>query len=338
MNHLPLRSSFNNGPRAQSFRSPVLPFVALAFVSAGVIAAGCATGVEDSIGGSGGATSSTTTQMGTTTSTTTGDTSSSGFMTAGSGGMTPGPAVVYGHSPDTLFELDPITKAVTTIGKFTGCEVVDGEFPATGIQDMALDKDSNIFVTSKKGLFTVDPVDASCTKVATGDYPNSLSFVPAGTVDPNEEALVGYVVEPNPVNKNQYVRINTTTGAITKIGGVWTESVVSSGDIVSVKGGPTYLTLKGGSNNECTDSDCVAEVNPQSGKLIKILGTLDSYPGEKVFGFAFWGGSSYGFTNAGKLFELKIMGNALITTPITTPSGLVFWGAGSSTAAPVVPQ
>ena len=27
-----------------------------------------------------------------------------------------------------------------------------------------------------------------------------------------------------------------------------------------------------------------------------------------------------------------------ITTPITTPSGLVFWGAGSSTAAPVVPQ
>lgn len=321
MKHLPLRSSF------------------YAFVSAGVIATGCATGIEDSIGGSGGATSSSTaTQMGTTSSTTSADSSSTGFMTAGSGGMTPGPAVVYGHSPDTLFKLDPITKAVTTIGKFKDCEVVDGDFSATGIQDMALDKDSKIFVTSKLGLYTVDPDDASCTKLASGSYPNSLSFVPAGTVDPNEEALVGYVVEPNPVNKNQYVRINTTTGAITKIGSVWTETVVSSGDIVSVKNGPTYLTLKGGSNNECTESDCVAEVNPQSGKLIKILGTLDSYPGEKVFGFAFWGGSSYGFTNAGKLFELKFQGSALITTPITTPSGLVFWGAGSSTEAPVVPQ
>lgn len=329
MKHLNLRSSFG----------PAIPLLALACVSAGVIAAGCATGVEDSIGGSGGATSSTGTAMGTTTSTTTSaDSSSTGFMTAGSGGMTPGPAVVYGHSPDTLFKLDPITKDVTTIGKFTGCEVVDGDFSATGIQDMALDKDSKIFVTSKLGLFTVDAVDASCTKLASGSYPNSLSFVPAGTVDPNNEVLVGYVVSQATQNKNQYVRIDTVTGDIANIGNVWAESVVSSGDIVSVKDGPTYLTLKGGSNNECTESDCVAEVNPQSGKLIKILGTLDSYPGEKVFGFAFWGGSSYGFTNAGKLFELKLQGSALITTPITTPAGLVFWGAGSSTEAPVVPQ
>lgn len=328
MKHLPFRSS------RLSF---VLPLAGMAAFSLCAVAAGCATGIEDSIGGSGGATSSSSSAMGTTTNTT-GDTSSSGFMTAGTGGDMPGPAVVYGHSPDTLFKLDPITKAVTTIGKFAGCEVQDGEFSTTGIQDMALDKDSKIFVTSRQGLYTVDPANASCTKIAAGDYPNSLSFVPAGTVDPNAEALVGYVVEPNPINKNQYVRVDTTTGQITKIGSVWSESVVSSGDIVSVKDGPTYLTLKGGTNDECTESDCVAEVNPQSGKLIKILGTLDNYPGEKVFGFAFWGGSSYGFTNAGNLFELKINGNALITTAITTPPGLVFWGAGSSTLAPVVPQ
>jgi len=36
--------------------------------------------------------------------------------------------------------------------------------------------------------------------IADGDYPTSLSFVPAGTVDPDEEALVGFVDE-------QYIRI-----------------------------------------------------------------------------------------------------------------------------------
>jgi len=295
---------------------------------------GCAAGTSDDVGGAGGATASTS-SIGSTTSSTTEVSSSSGFMTAGTGGAPPVMAEVFFHSPDTLYQLDPNTKDVTPIGKFAGCEVTSN-FGATGIMDMALDKDSKMFVTSHLGLYTVNKADASCTKIASGDYPNSLSFVPAGTVDPNEETLVGYVIVPNPVNKNQYVKIDTTTGQITNIGSPWTESVVSSGDIVSVKNGPTYLTLKGGDNMECSPNDCLAEVNPQTGKLVKNYGQIDSY--SKIFGFAFWGGSSYGFTNAGTLFELKLMGNAIITTPITTSPGLVFWGAGSSTLAPVVPQ
>lgn len=308
-------------------------FLGLAVVGTFV---GCAAGTTDATGGAGGSGSSTTSTSGDTTVSSTTVSSSSGFMT-GSGGAPPGMAEAFFHSQDTLYQLDPITKAVTPIGKFTGCEVVANDFPGTGIQDMAIDKDSNIYVTSHLGLYTVNRVDASCTKVASGDYPNSLSFVPAGTIDANE-VLVGYVVEPNPINKNQYVQINPTTGEIKKIGPVWTESVVSSGDIVSVKDGPTYLTLKGGDNNECSPADCLAEVNPQTGKLIKNYGQIAGYPNERVFGFAFWGGSSYGFTNKGSLFELKINGNALITTPITTPPNLIFWGAGSSTLAPVVPQ
>lgn len=307
-------------------------FLGLAVVGTFV---GCAAGTTDATGGAGGSGSSTTSTSGDTTTGSTTVSSSSGFMT-GSGGAPPGMAEVFFHSQDSLYQLDPITKAVTPIGKFTGCEVTS-DFGKTGIMDMALDKDSNIYVTSHLGLYTVNRADASCTKVAAGDYPNSLSFVPAGTLDPNEEALVGYVVEPNPVNKNQYVRIDTTTGQITKIGPVWTESVVSSGDIVSVKNGPTYLTLKGGDNMECSPNDCLAEVNPQTGKLVHLYtNQIDGY--SKIFGFAFWGGSSYGFTSTGQLFELKVQGQALITTPITTQPGLVFWGAGSSTLAPVVPQ
>ena len=55
-------------------------------------------------------------------------------------------------------------------------------------------------------------------------YPNSLSFVPKGTVDPNVEALVGY-------NGGTYVRIDTVTGAVTSIGNLGS-GYSSSGDIV----------------------------------------------------------------------------------------------------------
>jgi len=235
---------------------------------------------------------------------------------------------VFGHSPDTLYKLDPETKAVSTVGMFSGCEVSG---TSTGIMDLAADKDSKLFASSHQGLYLVDKDTAVCTKITAGDYPNSLSFVPAGTLDPNFEVLVGYVIDVN--NKNQYIRIDTTSGAISNVGAPWTDQFVSSGDIVSVKNGPTYLTIKGGT---CSPDDCLAEVNPQTGKLVKNYGPISGY--SKVFGLAFWAGESYGFTNDGRLFGLKIQGNALITTPISTPSGLVFWGAGSTTSAPPVPQ
>jgi hypothetical protein len=301
------------------------PFASLAFV----FATACAAGNADQ-GSGGGGQSSTSTSTGTSASTATGSTGSgftSGTMSSGSGGQMQ-IAEVFGHSIDTLYRLDPDTKAVSTVAAFSGCEVTGS---SNGIMDIALDKDSHLYATSHLGLYLVDKDTAACSKIAPGDYPNSLSFVPAGTLDPNVEALVGYVIDSN--NKNQYVRINTTTGAITNVGAPWTDSYVSSGDIVSVKNGPTYLTIKGG---DCSPYDCLAEINPQTGKMVTNYGQIDGY--SKVFGLAFWAGESYGFTADGQLFDLKIMGNALITTPVSTPAGLVFWGAGSTTSAPPVPQ
>src|ERR1700722_709189 len=56
-------------------------------------------------------------------------------------------AVVYAESSDTLFQLDAVTNAVTTVGAFTGC----GE-----VIDIALDKDSNMYATTLDGLYTID--------------------------------------------------------------------------------------------------------------------------------------------------------------------------------------
>jgi hypothetical protein len=222
---------------------------------------------------------------------------------------------VYGHSFDTLYKLDPKTNNVTTIGKFTGCSAVT---------DIALDESSNLYATTSNALYTIDKATAACTQIAKGSYPNSLSFVPKGTVDPNAEALVGYV-------NSDYIRIDTKTGAISKIGAIG-DGMRSSGDIVSVKGGAAYLTVK---SNSC--NDCLVEVDPATGAMKKNWGSIAH---KDVFGLAFWGGKVYGFDNGGELFEVTFNGGSVKTSKITVagaPSDLSFWGAGSSTSAPLVP-
>jgi hypothetical protein len=225
---------------------------------------------------------------------------------------------VWGHGPDTLYKLDPNTKAVTIVGTFSGCG-------SSGVTDVALDADSNLFATTEAALWSINKTNAACTKIAGGTYPNSLSFVPKGTVDPNVEALVGY-------EEGNYVRIDPKTGQKTQIGSIG-GGLTSSGDIVSVKGGATYLTVTGGT--ACTTTDCLIEVNPTTGALVKNWGSIGK---PDVYGLAFWAGKVYGFDQAGELFEVSFDGGKLMTTPIAVPasaSKLEFWGAGSTTSAPV---
>jgi hypothetical protein len=226
------------------------------------------------------------------------------------------PAEVYGHSPDVLYKLDPETKAVTVIGPFQGCNQVI---------DIAIDENSNLYGTTSGALWSIDRATARCTYIAGGSYPNSLSFVPKGTVDANVEALVGY-------DGSSYIRIDPGTGSVQSIGNIG-GGFTSSGDIVSVKGGSTYLTVKGTGCN-----DCLVEVDPKTGRMIKNYGHVSH---DDVFGLAFWAGQLYGFDNAGELFEVTLQQNSVKTTPIAIPSrpaSLQFWGAGSTTSAPLAPR
>jgi hypothetical protein len=247
----------------------------------------------------------------------TGGTSDGGFVSVGgSTGGDPGEvADVYGHGPGTLYRLDPVTKEVTTVGQFSPC---------SGIIDIAIDKQNNIYGTTSGSLWRIDRDTAVCTHIADNNYPNSLSFVPEGALDPANETLVGYF-------DASYVRIDTTTGAVTPIGSL-TGGLASSGDIVSVKNGGTYLTVNGPS---CYD--CLIEVNPTTGDMTQNWGDVGF---QAVYGLAFWGGSAYGFSDYGDLFEISFGATTVTSTPITipgAPSDLQFWGAGSSTHVPLVP-
>jgi hypothetical protein len=228
-------------------------------------------------------------------------------------------AEVFGESADTLYKLDPVTKSVTVVGPFQGC---------SGVIDIALDKDSNMYGTTFDGIYHIDRTTAACTLIASGSsYPNSLSFVPAGTLDPTKETLVGY-------QGDQYIRIDTTTGAISNVGSSIGMGFSSSGDIVSVKGGNTYLTVTGPG---CT-TDCLLQVDPKTGAFVHNWGPVGY---SEVFGLAFWAGSVYGFDNGGDLFEISFSGIQLQIMKIPIPSAppmLSFYGAGSSTSAPITPN
>jgi len=244
--------------------------------------------------------------------------SGAGGLDIGVGGQGAGtqlPAEVFAHSATRLFKLDPITKQVTTVGTFSGCN--------NNVTDIALDENGEMYATVLNGLYRIDKETAVCSFIASGPYPNSLSFVPKGTVDANEETLVGYV-------DASYVRIDKQTGAKTDIGVLGNGKYLSSGDVVSVIGGGTYLTVKG---FDC--GDCLVEVNPTTGALVQVVSVLSF---TNVFGLAFWGGSAYGFNDAGELFEINLAtGDTTVIEMPDAPASLSFWGAGSTTAAPLTP-
>ena len=224
-------------------------------------------------------------------------------------------AEVFGHSGSTLYRLDPETLDVQIVGDFQGCD--DG-----AIVDIALDQESNMFGVSYGALYEIDRLTASCTLIATGSYPSSLSFVPEGTVDATREALVGF-------NNADYVHIDTSDGSSSTIATL-ADGLASSGDVVSVKNGGTYLTVRGPG---CDETDCIIQFNPSNGLVLQNFGAL---PYDSVFGLAFWAGKAYGFARDGAVFEVEFVGGSAVTTPIPVNNAPEFFGAGSTTSAPPV--
>lgn len=238
----------------------------------------------------------------------------SGSFVADAGPLPPPSGVVYGHSSTTLYRIDTGTEAVTKVGDFVGCGHVD---------DIALDESSTIYASNGAQLLIVENNTARCTRIADGAFPNSLSFVPAGTLGATE-TLVGF-------EGASYVKIDTASGAketIGQLGG----GFESSGDVVSVKDGKTFLTVKGPG---C--ADCLVEIDPKTGSITKNWGPLGA---TDVFGLAFWGGDVYAFDDKGEILLVTFDGDALQTKPLPVPDAppdLSFRGAGSTTIAPVGP-
>ena len=250
------------------------------------------------------------------------------------------PGRVYAHTADTLYLFEPVSNDLKMIGKFS-C-LLAGE----PVIDLAVDRTGSVYATTFGRFLKVDPITATCTLIKAhaideDDYPNALSFVPAGTVDPTKEALVGYAPTGNGVESIDYVRIDTTTGDMTKIGVLNPTAVGtqyrSSGDLISLiqQQNRTFLTVKIFGGDAGANTDFLAEVDPKTGNLKKIIGDTKQ---TDIFGLGYWAGKGYGFSDNGKVSEIDMnTGSASVVKTLTGDggAGVPWYGAGVTTEAPI---
>jgi hypothetical protein len=250
-----------------------------------------------------------------------------------------GPGRVYAHTTDTLYLYEPLEGALTEIGKFSCLK------PAEPVIDLAVDRTGNMYATTFERFLSVDPITAKCSEiaVATGvdDYPNALSFVPAGTVDPTKEALVGYAALGANITSIDYVRIDIdgpTPGKMTKIGDLNASDAgaqyKSSGDLISLiqDGNRTYLTVRDKGN---VGTDMLAEVDPKTGNIKRILGDTGQ---NNLYGLGYWAGKGYGFADNGSIVAIDMTNGASTVLKTLTGDGgaaVPWYGAGVTTQAPV---
>jgi hypothetical protein len=233
---------------------------------------------------------------------------------------TPLEGAVYGHSSSTLYRVDPTTFAVTPVADF-GWPA--GEFDT--MTDIAVDKDGVMMGVSFTKVYRVDPTTAACTFVADLDRQfNGLSYVPAPSLLDASERLVGTTLD------GSVWAIDPTTGATSlagSYGGVWT----SSGDIVYVEGFGIVATVKASG----VGTDYLATIDPTTFAATPIGEATGGTGFSDIWGLGFWEGKVFGFSGASQM--LLIDPTSGVATLLATGQTVTWWGAGVTTAAPIIP-
>ncbi|MBX3259220.1 MAG: hypothetical protein KIS78_07365 [Labilithrix sp.] len=267
------------------------------------------------------------------------------------GGKPPGR--IYAHDKNTLYRFDPLANTLVEVGVF-GCVPQNGvgglgTTPENdAVIDLALDRTGQMYATTYWRFIKVDATSGACQVIRTDTranmYPNSLSFVPAGTIDPTQEALVGYAFD-NFDDATIYTRIDLQTGEMTDQENLNPTPAFNgleygiSGDFISLvrDQGRTYAAIKQVTGDAGAGNDLLAEVDPKTGTLLKIIGDT----GQKgYYGMGFWAGKAYGFTVSGDVYEVDIAtGSSTHVLAAKDKDGapIAWFGAGVTTDSPTAP-
>lgn len=233
---------------------------------------------------------------------------------------------VYAHSGGTLYRMDTATLSVVQIGAMAG-------IGTQSLTDLAIDKDDHMVGITLDKLYSIDPATGAATLIKDLSQSargfTSLSYVEDPT-NPNADILV------SANDQGDVFQINTATGDATKIGSygmTGAGKVVSSGDLIGVRGFGIYATVDVGTE----PNDYLAKIDPANGWKATPLGTGTTH--DKIFGLGFWGGKIYGFIDNGASANsgamIQIDPNTGASTDLST--GNVRWfGAGVATNAPII--
>lgn len=241
----------------------------------------------------------------------TGSDSATSDITVG-GGL----AFVFAHSSDTLYRLDK--NGFVKIGYFTF-----DKNPGS-MTDIAIDKLGTLYAVTFDELFTCEAKTAKCKWIASlPESFNGLTFVPKGTVKPNDEALIGIA------NSGTWnlIDVKGSTATVTKLGNY--AGYTSSGDAFSVESIGTFATVK--SSGSFGGTDILVEIDPANGSVKKKVGDTGV---SDLWGFAWFGGKFYGFSSNTNVYEIDTTtAKAKVATGFVVPKGVAWWGAGVSTRA-----
>lgn len=247
-----------------------------------------------------------------------------------SGGPT---GTIYVQTGRSLALYEPYTKALRTVGPFT-CLAAD-EY----MLDIAVDRDGNIYGTTELDRFVrIDPANGSCRTIRQGtglDYPVLIAFVPRGTLDPANDALVGYDGE-------SYLRIDVDTGRVTVVGSLnppdASTNYEATGDLIYAGDDGMFLTAGpvGGSGDA---GDLFVRFDPKTGRRLSLVGNTGY---RRLFGLGYWGSRIFAFTTPGEILQVdpRTAKATLIRREdggTADASAPVFYGAGSTTVAPKTP-
>lgn len=235
---------------------------------------------------------------------------------------------VYAHSGKELYRLDTRTNAIADIGPFGSA------LGTASMTDIAVDKNGTMIGVSLSKIWTIDPMTGAATLLSpfASGTPNvtSLSFVPTNLDDPNSAEILVAADD-----KGDVLQIDPQTGATTKVGNYGMsngQQIVSSGDIVAVRGAGIFATVNLGTT--LSDPDRLAKIDPGTWQATLVGGSLGF---DKFFGLGYWGGTLYGFvdqgTGAGAIIAIDPQTGAT-QAPLTGP--VEWFGAGVTTDAPIV--
>ena len=266
----------------------------------------------------------------------------------------PAPAAdgpIYVHGPYTLYKFEPSKAVLTQLGDFDCMLSAMSGTADSGMHDLAVDSNGRMYGVGKvrasdpgdpevftaQVIVSIDKETGHCQKELTVDDKlvdargglelRGLSFLPRGTLSSAEEALVALEIY------GSYIQLDLKNQRATRVGslnGAGSDSWKTKGaDLVSILGDKTYSTVQGPLFDER-----LVVLDPQTGEVKKDVGSL----GDTIFGgLAYWGGTLYGFTVAGRVFAID-PGTARTTEIlIKAPAGTRFDGAGVTTVAPLTP-
>ena len=224
--------------------------------------------------------------------------------------------LVYAHSGSDLFQVDPRTLVLSRLGNLTMRDP-DGQLQYLNtVTDIAVDRNGRIVGVTFDSLLEIDPETAECTFIAPlpADLAfNGLSFLhlAEGTETLVATTLAGVIY-----------RVDKATGSVDVLGELG-GGMQSSGDIVSVAGYGTLITIRG------EDTDQLARVDPTTGAATPI-GPIGA---THVWGLGFWQDRVFGFTDRGEFLLIDPTTGA--GSEVARDSAAPFWGAGVTTAVPV---